>query len=90
MHQQPHPMYITVGGKFHGMRSIFSTQFIQKKKFVFHSQRYNIIIRDPNQPLIVSKSKAKDVRSGADDSVSLIPELCRATGITDKMRACFK
>lgn len=54
------------------------------------AQRYNIHIRDHNQPLIMTKAKQKDLRGGRDDTVMLIPELCRATGITDRMRNDFQ
>lgn len=53
-------------------------------------QRYNIQIRDPEQPLIVSKAKLRDIRGGQDDHILLVPELCRATGITDDMRNNFR
>lgn len=53
-------------------------------------QRYNITIRDANQPLILSKAKKKDIRGGQEQEVLLVPELCRATGITDEMRNNFR
>lgn len=52
-------------------------------------QRYNIIIRDVNQPLLVSKAKEKNLRGGEEKLILLVPELCRATGITDRMRNDF-
>lgn len=58
--------------------------------FSLSTQRYDITIRDPNQPLIISKAKMKDLRGGQDNTILLVPELCKATGITDKMRADFR
>ena len=56
----------------------------------YYKQQYNITIRDPNQPLLVSNPKPADIRAGRTTVVSLIPELCRATGLTDKMRTNFQ
>lgn len=53
-------------------------------------QRYNIVIKDQEQPLIVSKAKLRDIRGGQDEQIMLVPELCRATGITDDMRNNFR
>lgn len=55
----------------------------------YYKTRYNITIRDPNQPLLVSKAKAKQVRGGSPEEFFLVPELCRLTGITDQMRNNF-
>lgn len=55
----------------------------------YYKTRYNIVIRDPNQPLLVSKAKARQVRGGSPEEFFLIPELCRLTGITDQQRANF-
>ena len=40
-------------------------------------------IRNPNQPLAISKSQ----RTGKE--IALIPELCHMTGLTESMRANF-
>lgn len=53
-------------------------------------QRYNIDIKDKKQPLIVSRAKARDIRGGQDEQILLVPELCRATGITEDMRNDFR
>jgi hypothetical protein len=42
------------------------------------------------QPLIVSRSKVKDLFAGAAEIVYLIPELCRVTGLTSDMRTNFQ
>lgn len=39
--------------------------------------------------MLISSAKARDVRAGKADNVSLIPELCRPTGISDEMRTNF-
>lgn len=56
----------------------------------YYLKRYNIKIRDPNQPLLVSRSTEKNRRAGENDLIMLIPELARATGLTDHMRADFQ
>lgn len=55
----------------------------------YYKERYNIIIRDPRQPMLVSRAKLRDVRAGKPELIYLIPELVRATGITDEMRRNF-
>lgn len=47
----------------------------------YYKQKYNIRIKEIKQPLLVSRSKARDRRAGKPESVYLIPELCRSTGI---------
>jgi aubergine-like protein len=42
------------------------------------------------QPLLVTKSKSKDVNAGLPETVYLIPELCRMTGLTDDMRSNYR
>ncbi|KAJ8670821.1 hypothetical protein QAD02_002080, partial [Eretmocerus hayati] len=56
----------------------------------YYKQRYQINIRDMRQPLLVSRSKARDRRAGQDELIYLIPELCRSTGLTDAMRNDFR
>lgn len=57
---------------------------------IFFLKKYNIRIRDPNQPLLISKAKDREIRGGNSDIIILIPELCRATGLTDNMRSNFQ
>ncbi|MPC55441.1 Piwi-like protein 1 [Portunus trituberculatus] len=54
----------------------------------FYQTRYQVKIRDVNQPLLVSKPKKKDLRRGCENII-LVPELCLMTGFTDEMRADF-
>lgn len=58
----------------------------------YYLKRHNIKIRDMKQPMLMSKVKPKDFRNNPDleEFVSLVPELCRATGMTDQMRANFQ
>ncbi|XP_055839653.1 protein piwi [Episyrphus balteatus] len=56
----------------------------------YYYQKYKIRIRDAKQPLLISKSKDRQIRGGNDEFVILIPELCRATGLTDTMRSNFQ
>lgn len=72
-------------------------------KIIFFNwtKRYNLVIRDHNQPLLLTKPKMRDIRgkqltAGAkkeeDDEKEtlLVPELCRATGLTENMRSNFR
>lgn len=56
----------------------------------YYQKKYNIRIQDAGQPLLISRSKPRDIRAGMPELVYLIPELCRQTGLTDEMRANFK
>lgn len=56
----------------------------------YYKERYNLDVKDPAQPLLVSKARERDIRAGQPELIYLIPELCRATGMTDQMRADFK
>ncbi|CAH0406951.1 unnamed protein product [Chilo suppressalis] len=56
----------------------------------YYYKKYNIRIQDPRQPLLISRSKPRDIRAGMPELVYLVPELCRQTGISDAMRANFQ
>jgi len=49
----------------------------------YYQTQYNITIREPNQPILISKNE----RTGKE--IMLIPELCEMTGLTDQHRANF-
>nr|CAD7430757.1 unnamed protein product [Timema monikensis] len=51
--------------------------------------KYQINITQPKQPMLVSRSKPRELRAGMSELVYLVPELCRMTGLTDEMRANF-
>lgn len=55
----------------------------------YYKTKYNITIRDVRQPMLISKARERDLRGGKDQTVCLIPELCRATGLSDDMRKDF-
>ncbi|XP_022814819.1 piwi-like protein Siwi isoform X1 [Spodoptera litura] len=56
----------------------------------YYKKKYEITIRDVDQPLLISRSKPRDIRAGMPELVYLVPELCRQTGLTDQMRNDFK
>lgn len=56
----------------------------------YYRQRWQLEIKDQGQPMLVSNPKAKDVRGGLGYVLFLIPELCNATGLTDRMRSDFR
>lgn len=49
-------------------------------------EKYHIEIKDPRQPMLVSRAKARDIRAGMQEIVHIIPEVCYCTGLTDQMR----
>ncbi|ETN59666.1 PIWI, partial [Anopheles darlingi] len=55
----------------------------------YFKDTYNVTIRDPNQPMLVSTPTMRMQRSGITTPILLVPELCRMTGITDAMRKDF-
>ncbi|XP_055531353.1 protein aubergine-like isoform X1 [Wyeomyia smithii] len=55
----------------------------------YFKDRYNVNIRDPRQPMLVSRPKSRDIRAGLPELIYLVPELSRITGITDDMRKDF-
>lgn len=56
----------------------------------YYQQKHNIRIRNTNQPMLVSKSKPRDLRAGRSELVYLVPELCITTGLDDNMRNDFR
>ncbi|OWR52118.1 aubergine protein [Danaus plexippus plexippus] len=56
----------------------------------YYNLKYKIRIQDPGQPLLISRSKERDIKRGMPELVYLVPELCRQTGLTDQMRANFQ
>ncbi|XP_037958068.1 protein piwi [Teleopsis dalmanni] len=53
----------------------------------YYSRKYNIHIRDERQPLLLTKGKKN--LSKTNEIITLIPELCRATGLNEEMRSNF-
>ncbi|KAJ6638517.1 Protein aubergine, partial [Pseudolycoriella hygida] len=52
----------------------------------YYLQKHKLRIKDMNQPLLASKSSNRKIRGGEPEIIMLIPELCSATGLTQKMR----
>uniref|UniRef100_A0A1Q3F3E7 Putative translation initiation factor 2c eif-2c n=1 Tax=Culex tarsalis TaxID=7177 RepID=A0A1Q3F3E7_CULTA len=57
--------------------------------FQYFRDRYNVTIKDRGQPMLVSRSKARDIRAGMPELIILVPELSRITGLSDEMRRDF-
>uniref|UniRef100_A0A182LZC8 Uncharacterized protein n=1 Tax=Anopheles culicifacies TaxID=139723 RepID=A0A182LZC8_9DIPT len=71
--------------------STFPTKEGENITFVdYYKKQYNITIRDPRQPMLLTKANDRLVRLGMDKPVLLVPELCRMTGITEDMRRDFQ
>lgn len=55
----------------------------------YYKNKYNIVITNATQPMLVTRNKPKARNAGQGELVYLVPELCRATGLTDSMRENF-
>ncbi|KAF2879557.1 hypothetical protein ILUMI_26606 [Ignelater luminosus] len=55
----------------------------------YFRERYNLNITNNEQPMLVSRAKQREIRAGMAETVYLVPELCRMTGLTDQQRANF-
>lgn len=66
--------------------STFNTKDGDKSYMDYYQSRYKLVIRDKKQPLLVSRPTEKNVRSGQNEFIMLIPELSRATGLNDQMK----
>lgn len=53
-------------------------------------QRYNLRIADLQQPMLVSRTKAREIRAGMPEIICLVPELCHMTGLTDAQKNNFQ
>ncbi|KAK6628902.1 hypothetical protein RUM43_002719 [Polyplax serrata] len=51
----------------------------------YYKRRYQITIKDLRQPLLISRSSARDLRAGMEKQCLLVPELCRMTGLSSRM-----
>ncbi|KAK5647282.1 hypothetical protein RI129_002174 [Pyrocoelia pectoralis] len=56
----------------------------------YFKDRYSLRITTMDQPMLVSRAKAREVRAGMAEIIHLVPELCRMTGLTDSQRANFQ
>ncbi|XP_038111911.1 protein aubergine [Culex quinquefasciatus] len=71
-------------------QSTFETKNGKTSFVEYYQQRYNIRIRDAQQPMLLSRAKKRDLRAGGCELMALVPELCRVTGLTDQMRSDFR
>lgn len=55
----------------------------------YYKNKYQIKVRNDSQPMLVSRVKPRERRAGQTELIYLVPELCRATGLTDSMRDNF-
>lgn len=55
----------------------------------YYFERYSLKIKDEKQPMLISNPKPRDIRGNRNTVLFLVPELCRTTGLTDKMRSNF-
>lgn len=75
---------------------ILTLLFVEKNELSFGiifkiKQKYNLEIRDPNQPMLVSKVKKKCLYGGMESQdILLVPELCFASGLTEEMQSNYK
>ncbi|XP_036145933.1 piwi-like protein Siwi [Monomorium pharaonis] len=53
----------------------------------YYRKKYKIEITNPTQPMLVTKTKRKG--NAGQELVYLVPELCRATGLTESMKENF-
>ncbi|XP_073981992.1 piwi-like protein Siwi isoform X3 [Rhodnius prolixus] len=56
----------------------------------YYLKRYDLRIKNLDQPMIVSRAKPREIRAGMTENIFLVPELCRLTGLTDDMRSNFQ
>ena len=56
----------------------------------YYKKRYNLVIKDLKQPLLISNPNARQRRAGITEPIKLVPELCHMTGLSDEQRADFK
>ncbi|KAL4483007.1 hypothetical protein ABPG74_019033 [Tetrahymena malaccensis] len=58
----------------------------------YYLERYNIKIKDMNQPLLVHKRKYREANTNKQktEEVYLIPEICNMTGMSDDQRSNFQ
>jgi aubergine len=72
-------------------RSTFRSSNGQEMTYAaYYTNKYQITIQDEKQFLLVSRARERDIRAGHPELIYLIPELSRATGLTDTMRANFR
>ncbi|KAF5291921.1 hypothetical protein FQA39_LY14153 [Lamprigera yunnana] len=56
----------------------------------YFRDRYNLRVTVMDQPMLVSRAKAREIRAGMAEIIYLVPELCRMTGLTERQRSNFQ
>ncbi|CAG9813111.1 unnamed protein product [Phaedon cochleariae] len=56
----------------------------------YYRTKQNINIQVRSQPMLVSRSSQREIRAGMPETVLLVPELCKLTGLTDRQRENFQ
>lgn len=67
--------------------SKFAYQGSQITYLEYYQKAYQVAVRDPHQPLLLSKPRKRDLRRGQKGNIYLIPELCVPTGVSQSMKA---
>lgn len=71
--------------------STFDRKGVKTSYVSYYKSHHNQTINDMHQPLLISRVKDRDLRGEAvEKNLSLIPELCRPTGLSEDMRGDFK
>ena len=55
----------------------------------YYKSQHDLTIEDLDQPMLVSRPKARDRKAGQTEPFKLVPEFCLLTGMSDRMRADF-
>lgn len=63
---------------------------VQKSYVDYYREKYNVVIRVPAQPMLVSEPKLRDVRRGQTGDIYLVPELCYPCGLNEELRGNFR
>ncbi|OXA44828.1 Protein aubergine [Folsomia candida] len=58
--------------------------------FDYFKQKYGMTCTVLGQPMLISRPKKKDFHRGQTGPISLVPEFCQMTGLTDAMRSNFQ
>lgn len=70
------------------------TEFEQDGEMVslakYYETRYGLSVTDWEQPLLVSRPKARDTHRGQQGPIWLIPEFCQMTGLSNEHRNNFQ
>lgn len=69
--------------------STFSRRDVDITYSKYYKDQYNINIKDPNQPMLISLPSKSQIRAGFDKPIFLVPELCNLTGLSEEAMADF-